>query len=373
MLTRAAVLHAPGLDGITIDTVLLDKPRGHEVLVRVCASGLCHSDLHVIDGVLPVSGPRILGHEMAGVVVEVGDLVTGLVPGDRVVACLAMGCGEGARCIAGFASLCQRRAELWGRPAGEQPRASAEDGSPITAGSGIGGLAEHVLVDDRGLVAVPDAMPLVPAALLGCAVVTGTGAVFRSARVTAGSSVAVIGCGGVGMSIIQGARIARATTIVAVDRAPDKLTRAAAFGATHMVLSVPGDDSHISKVRALTGGVGIDYAFEAVGTARTVEDTLAMLAPRGVATIVGVFPGGVDVRVPARDMLTMETRLQGSYMGTSLFQRDIPELCELYRSGALLLDELVEPTLALADGRTGFGLLARGAALRPVVVFDASA
>lgn len=373
ILTRAAVLHRPGLDGVTVETVHVDAPRGHEVLVRVCASGLCHSDLHLVNGLLPITGPRILGHEISGVVLEIGSSVTSVAPGDRVVACLAMACGQCVRCAAGQANLCLHRADLWSRPATERPRVTGSDGSPVVAGSGIGGLAEHALVDERGLIAISPLMPIVPAALLGCAVVTGTGAVFRSAGVTAGRSVAVIGCGGVGMSIIQAARIAGASAIVAVDRSPQKLTRAVAFGATHTVHAAATGHSHRQQVRDVTRGQGVDYAFEAVGTAQTVEDAVAMLAPRGLATIVGVFPDGVEIKVPARAMLTMETRLQGSYMGSSIFQRDIPELCDLYQTGALLLDEMVEPVLDLAQVRHGFDLLTRGAALRPVVVFDAGA
>jgi S-(hydroxymethyl)glutathione dehydrogenase/alcohol dehydrogenase len=370
MLTQAAVLHRPGMDGITIDAVRLDEPRGHEVLVQVRAAGLCHSDLHVITGLLPAAGPRVLGHEMAGIVRATGELVTSMAPGDHVVACLAMACGRCARCDAGYGNLCLRRAELWARPAGQPPRVTAADGSPVVAGSGIGGLAQHALIDERGLCVIPAAMPLVPAALLSCAVLTGTGAAWRSAHVSAGSSVVVIGCGGVGMSIIQGARIARADKIIAVDREPAKLARAAAFGATHAVLATAAGESYVARVREITGG-GADYAFDAVGTSQCVEDALRMLGARGLATIVGVFPDGVDVHVPARDMLTRETRLQGSYLGSSQFRRDIPELCELYRSGTLLLDELVEPTLPLTEVRAGFDQLARGTALRPVVVMEA--
>jgi S-(hydroxymethyl)glutathione dehydrogenase / alcohol dehydrogenase len=368
MLTRAAVLNRTGLDGIDLTIVQLDSPRDHEVLVRVSASGLCHSDLHVINGTLAVTGARILGHEISGVVEEVGDRVTSVAPGDHVVACLAMACGECERCASDQPNLCSRRGELWSRPADETPRAASQDGSPVATGSGIGGLAERALVDERGLVAIPAWMPLTPAALLGCGVLAGTGAVFRSAGVAAGDSVAVIGCGGVGMSIIQAARIAGAARVIAVDRFADKLTYAKRFGATDAVLAVD-NGGHLGEIRDLSGG-GVNHAFEAVGTARTVEDALATLAPRGLATLVGVFAAGVDIRVPAREMLTKETRLQGSYMGSSVFRRDILELCRLYRSGDLLLDEMIEPRLALDEVRHGFGLLARGAALRPLVLFD---
>jgi S-(hydroxymethyl)glutathione dehydrogenase/alcohol dehydrogenase len=247
---------------------------------------------------------------------------------------------------------------------------TADNGAPLVAGSGIGGLAEYALIDERGLVTVPDAMPLVPAALLGCAVLTGTGAVFRSARVTPAASVAVIGCGGVGLSIIQAARISGAHPIVAVDRAPKKLEVAVALGATHTVLSVAGSGEHLEQIRSITHGLGVDFSFEAVGSAATAEDAVSILARRGTATIVGVFPAGIEIKVPARDMLTRETRLQGSYMGSSVFRRDIPQLCQMYLAGTLHLDQMIDPQIKLDDVRHGFELLAAGAAVRPVVVLD---
>ena len=367
---RAAVLNRTGLDGIDIDVVSLDDPHDREVLVRVVASGLCHSDLHVIDGTLPSSGARVLGHEMSGIVEQVGNLVSTVAPGDRVVACLAMACGGCAACLAGQPNLCVRRAELWARPSGRRGRVTAGDGAPLVAGSGIGGLAEYTLIDERGLVTVPDAMPLVPAALLGCAVLTGTGAVFRSARVTPAASVAVIGCGGVGLSIIQAARISGAHPIVAVDRAPQKLEVAVALGATHTVLSVVGSGEHLEQIRSITRGLGVDFSFEAVGSATTAQDAVSILARRGTAIIVGVFPAGIEIKVPARDMLTRETRLQGSYMGSSVFRRDIPQLCQMYLAGTLHLDRMIDPQIKLDDVRHGFELLAAGAAVRPVVVLD---
>jgi S-(hydroxymethyl)glutathione dehydrogenase / alcohol dehydrogenase len=366
---QAAVLREPSLEALRIESVMLDGPREREVLMQVRASGICHSDYHFMTGTLPLPRARILGHEVSGTVVDIGERVSAVKAGDRVVACLAMGCGHCRECTAGWPNLCSQRARLTARPVSQRGRIVGADGNSIEAGSGIGGLAEHALVDERGLVAIPEWMPFIPAALLGCGVLTGTGAVFRSARVRAGSTVTVIGCGGVGLSIVQAARISGATTIVAVDRSVDRLAAAEVLGATATVQAT-GDPAAVrALVRDATAGLGADYAFEAVGNPATVRDAFMSLGPKGVATIVGVFPEGVDIAVSARFAVSGERRLQGSYMGSSLFRRDILELCELYRMGQLRLDEMVDPVLELADASRGFSLLAQAEGLRPVVTF----
>lgn len=370
MRTRAAVLTAPGLENLCLTELTLDDPQPNEVLVRVAAAGLCHSDLHFIDGTLPLASPRILGHEVSGIVTKVGSQVTSVRPGEHVVACFTMPCGSCRTCVDGHGNLCDRRSKQWRREAGAPPRNTDRAGNEVEAGSGIGGIAEHVLVHESGLVAIDEAMPLVPAALLGCAIVTGTGAVFNTARVRPGESVVVIGCGGVGLSIIQGARISGAGRVVAVDRNVDKLTIARRFGATDVIN--PDDHSdYVEVVRGQCGGGGVDHAFEAIGNSRCCAEAVRMLAPRGTATIVGIFPDGVDIAVPARLMLTRELRIQGSYMGSTSFRRDIPMLVDLYLSGRLLLDEMVDPRLTLDEVRDGFDRMMKGNVVRPVIDFAA--
>ena len=371
MLMQAAVLRHPSAAGLLIESVTLDNPREREVLVQVQASGICHSDYHYLTGTLPLPSARILGHEVSGTVIEVGDKVSAFAPGDRVVACLAMACGSCPECAVGWPNLCSRRIELTQRPQSEPPRIIGTDGSPITAGSGIGGFAPYALIDERGLVAIPDWMPFAPAALLGCGVLTGTGAVFRTARVRPGSSVAVIGCGGVGLSIIQAARISGASSIFAIDRSDGRLSAAMQLGATDTFLVGSDSTTVVEFIHGATEGRGVNYAFEAVGTAETVRDAFMSLGPKGVATIVGIFPEGAEITIPARHIVSGERRLQGSYMGSSLLRRDILELCQLYKTGQLRLDEMIDPILALEEVSQGFSLMSRAEGLRPMIGFGA--
>ena len=290
---KAAVLRRPG-GAIEICTVSIDKPRKDEVLVRVVASGLCHSDYHFMSGDLPFGGPRVLGHEVAGVVEAVGDDVGRLCVGDHVVACASLFCGGCDQCVSGSTQRCQDRPR---RDAAARPRLLLGDIALIQS-SEVGGFAEQVLVHQNSLVAISRDMPLDRAALLGCSVVTGLGSVFNSAQVRAGQSVAVIGCGGVGLNVIQGARIAGASRIVAVDLSPTKLELARTLGATDTI--VGGPDA-VDAVREATGGV--DHAIEVIGRPDTIAQAIRMLRPGGLATVVGVAPGDARVPLPVQDML----------------------------------------------------------------------
>ncbi len=356
----AAVLNsAPG--DLELQTLTLDGPGPDEVLVKVHHAGLCHSDLHEIDGTFETSPPILLGHEAAGVVEEVGANVRGLSVGDHVVSCLSVFCGHCRYCTNGQLTLCVNRNSLsHDRP---RPRLVNSRGEAVRPTAGIGAFAEAMVVHQNALARVPSSMPLGTASILGCAITTGLGAVFRSARVTPGSAVAVVGVGGVGMAAIQGARIAGASTIVAVDVVPDKLDEAKRFGATHLVDA--RSDNPAEAVRDLTAG-GADFAFEAVGRASTVEQAFAMLCPGGVATVIGMVPDSTPINIRGSELFMQEKRLQGSFIGSNQFKADIPRYVDLYSQGRLHLDEMISARVPLAAINEGFRLLAQGNVTRVI-------
>jgi len=358
---KAAVLeqfNAP----LVIRDVDIAKPAAHEVLVRTAAVGLCHSDLHYIEGLRAVPLPMVLGHEVSGVVEAVGAHVSGLKPGDHVVGCLSVFCGTCPACVSGRQVLCANP-DVKQAP-GAAKRLSMH-GQPVTQNFNLSGFAEYMLVHPNALVKVRDDMPLDRAALLGCAVITGTGAVFRSARVEPGATVAVVGCGGVGLSAINGAAIAGAARIIAIDLLADKLELARTFGATDVIDSSRTDP--VAAVRELTGG-GVEYAFECIGNKTASEQCWAMLRPGGTVTVIGLFRPGVKVELPGSDFIT-EKRLQGSLMGSNRLTQDIPRLVELYMQGKLKLDELISQRIALDDINAGFEAMKAGHVARSVIVF----
>jgi len=361
---RAAVLH-DGSDQLAIEEITHSQLAAREVLIRTAACGLCHSDLHIIDGLLTRPRPLVLGHEAAGIVAEVGSAVTSLHVGDHVVTCLVQGCGACVRCAAGQPTLC---ADLPAtkRPEGGGSRLEALDGTPIGGFTNVGGLTELMVLDERGVIKIDDDVPLDLASILGCAVVTGLGAVFNVAHVQPGDSVAVIGCGGVGLNVIQGARIAGATTIIAVDLSESKLAAALSLGATHVVNA--GTSDAISEVRAIADGLGVDHAFEVIGRPATVEQALAMAANGRNAYVVGVMPDEALISVRA-EYTKRGKSLRGVYMGNTQPHVDIPHYVELWRSGQLDLDGMVTRRLPLDDVNDGFRALADGEVNRAVVVF----
>ena len=356
----AAVLNsAPGQ--LELEELVIDDPEPQEVLVRVEYAGLCHSDLHEIDGTFATTPPIVLGHELVGEVVEVGAAVTDIVPGDRVVSCLSVFCGSCAYCLVGRQTLCVDRSRLLDeRP---RPRLTNARGEAVRPTAGIGGFAEMALVHQHGLVKVPDDVRAATASILGCAVTTGMGAVRHSARVGAGQSVAVVGLGGVGFAAVQAARLAGATHVIGVDVVPEKLEQARAFGATAVVNA--RDVDPVAAVVELTGG-GVDHAFEAVGSGRTASQAFAMLRPGGTATVMGMSPDGQQIDIRGADLFLQEKRLQGSFMGSNHFKLDIPLYAELNRVGALRLDDLVTAEYDLATLDEGFKALASGREIRVV-------
>jgi S-(hydroxymethyl)glutathione dehydrogenase/alcohol dehydrogenase len=362
MHMRAAVLHeCPGQLDVTEVAVAALGPR--EVLVRTVAAGLCHSDLHCMQGLLPVPVPNVLGHESAGVVAAVGSEVRSVAPGDHVVACTSAACGSCEWCTVGRPHLCTAPP----RRAPELGPALEEHGRAVAQFAGIGGFAEEMLLPEQAVVRVSRDVPLDRAALVGCAVTTGLGAVFNTAEVRPGATVAVVGCGGIGLNIVQGAVIAGASRVIAVDVAQDKLDLACAFGATDAVDASAVDP--VNAVRELTSG-GVDHAFEALGRKVTAEQAFAMLRNRGLATIVGVLPAGTTIELPAMTLFG-ERRLQGCLMGSNRFHVDIPYYLDLYLQGRLKLDELISQRIALDEINDGYAELAAGDRLaRSVITFE---
>jgi len=365
MEMKAAIFRKPH-EPLTIESVEIDKPSGREVLVRTAATGVCHSDLHVVDGQgrWPLDRPIVLGHEGAGVVEAVGADVTTLRPGDHVVACLSGFCGSCAQCLAGHPNLCV--GGLVTRPDAAPPRLS-QQGEPLRQFIGISSYAERMLLHENSVVKIDPALPLDRAALVGCGVLTGVGAALRTSGLQAGQTVAVFGCGGVGLAIVQGARIGGARQIIGVDVFDGKLEMAKRVGATHVVNSA--NDDPVKAVRALTGGAGVDHAFEAVGNARLVRQAIESLAIRGTATIVGVLPPDATIEFPWM-AIRPECRVQTSRMGSNRFRLDIPLYLEFYRQGRLLLDEMVTRRGRLEDINEAFRAMKAGEVARTVLTFN---
>lgn len=359
---KAAVLHAPRTP-MTIENVDIEKPGRHEVLVRTMAAGLCHSDLHFIDGVYPAPLPLILGHEAAGVVEAVGEDVTYLKPGDHVISCLSVFCGECEMCLGGRMTLCQGSSVKLAPGVAKRLKLN---GQHVNQFFNLSAFAEMMLVHEHALVKVREDMPLDLACLIGCGVVTGYGAVTRTASIEPGSTVAVFGCGGIGLSTINAAQLAGAAKVIAVDRDPNKKGFAELFGATHFVDASQGDT--VEQIKQITGG-GVHYSFECVGLKTTAEQSFAALRDRGVSTLIGMIPPGVKLELPGFDFLR-ERRIQGSMMGSNQFRTDMPRLIDFYMQGRLRLKEMVSNTIRLENINEGFQSLRQGGVARNIVVFD---
>lgn len=365
MEIQAAVfrkVHEP----LTIETIEIDAPRGREVLVRTAATGVCHSDLHVVDGVgrFPLDRPIVLGHEGSGVVEAVGAEVTAVKPGDHIVACLSGFCGACPQCLSGHPNLCT--GGLVARPESDAPRLS-QQGRPLRQFINISSYAEKMLLHENSLVRIDPEIPLDYAALVGCGVLTGVGAALRSAGLEPGQSVAVFGCGGVGLSIVQGARIGGARQIIAVDQFGTKRQMAMRVGATHFINSAEEDP--VKAVRDLTGGLGVDHAFEAVGLSKLVRQAIESLAIRGTATIVGVLPPDAMIEFPWM-AIRPECKVQTSRMGSNRFRTDIPLYLDFFKQGRLDLDAMVTKRGRLSDINEAFRAMKAGEVARTVLMFD---
>jgi S-(hydroxymethyl)glutathione dehydrogenase/alcohol dehydrogenase len=362
---RAAVLNsAPGR--LEIEDVEIGEPGPREVLVRTAAAGVCHSDLHMMEAKYPYALPVVLGHESAGVVEAVGSMVRHVQPGDHVITCLSAFCGHCSQCTDGHLTLCENKATELVRGADEPSRLTRAGGEPVNQFLHLSSFAEQMLVHEQALVKIDPDMPLDRAALIGCGVTTGLGAVFRTAKVAPGESVAVIGCGGIGLAAIQGARIAGANKIIAIDTAPSKLELAQNFGATHVVDA--GREDPVDAVLEITAG-GVHHSFEAVGLKQTAEQAFQMVRNGGQATVIGMIPVGTMVEVHGADLL-MEKTLTGSNMGSNQFRTDMPRFIDMYLDGRLLLDEMVSRRVALEAVNEAFDEMQAGNVARSVIVFD---
>ena len=365
--SRAAVMYDFNTP-LSVETVRLKSPGPEQIVVRIIASGICHTDLSVWRGRLPYPPPVVLGHEGAGIVEEVGGAVTQLRPGDHVILSSIPHCGRCAYCRAGHAHLCE--AGIESAMAGTQI-AFEKDGTDIGHFCGLGSFATHTICDASAAIKIDDDIPLHRACLIGCGVITGVGAALNTARVQPGETVAVFGCGGVGVNVIQGAAIAGAARIIAVDVVAQKLEWARTFGATDVVdvRGLDGDNAS-EAVRALTGGFGVDVAFEAIGVPDVIRQAFLSTRRGGKAVVVGVAPFGVEVALPACLLSLEERSLVGSLYGSALMSRDVPRLLALYRRGKLKLDELVSRELRLDEVNAGLEALEGGGVLRSVIRFD---
>jgi S-(hydroxymethyl)glutathione dehydrogenase/alcohol dehydrogenase len=365
---RACVLREPG-QPVTVEPVTLEPPRTGEVLVRIAAAGVCHSDVHLADGRLgPGRWPMVLGHEGAGVVEAVGEGVSGLAPGDHVVFCLVPSCGLCPACRSGRRTLCEPvgRNSVAGTLLDGSSRLRGADGAVLQHGLTVACFAEYAVVAAAGAIPVSDDVPLWQAALLGCGVVTGFGAVTHAARVRIGERVCVIGCGGVGLQVIAAARLAGAATIVAVDRREEKLAHAIRRGATHAVNASEPDA--VAQIHAITSG-GVDHSFEVVGTGATIRLAWDAIRPGGTAVVVGLTPAGIEVSLPAIEFLS-EKSIVGSYYGSADPAETFPGLVELVRSGRLELADMVSHLIDLDGIEEAFDRLRRGEGDRSVVIID---
>jgi len=359
---KAAILHKVG-EPLTIEDVQISKPGPREVLVKTAATGVCHSDLHFVKGLYPIPMPVVLGHESAGVVEQVGSQVSYVKPGDHVITCLSVFCGHCEHCLSGNMARCNSPETMRGK--NESSRLSYND-QPMFQFANLSSFAEQLLIHEHALVKIQDDMPLDRAALIGCAVITGVGSVFHTAQVEPGSTVAVIGCGGVGLSCINGADIAGAGRIIAIDSAESKLGMAREFGATEVINASERDP--VEAVRELTGR-GVHYSFEAIGLKETAEQAFRMLTTGGTATIIGMIPVGVKIELSGSSFL-QEKRIQGSSMGSNRFRIDMPRLIDFYMAGRLHLDEMISKRIKLEQINDAFTDMEAATTARSVIVFD---
>lgn len=373
--TRAAVLRSTGAARpyadsrpLGIETVTLDDPGPGEVRVAIRAAGLCHSDLSVINGDRPRPLPMALGHEAAGVVEALGDGVTDLSVGDHVVMVFMPSCGHCDPCAGGRPALCEPGAAANGK--GELltgRRALHADGEPLNHHLGCSAFAEHAVVSRRSLVRIDPDLSFAEAALFGCAVLTGVGAVVNTAGLKAGQSAVIVGLGGVGLAAVLGALASGASPVVAVDVNEDKLTLARSLGPVQTVDAAAPDA--VDQVRALTHG-GADFAFEMAGAVRALEAAWKMTRRGGTTVTAGLPPPDAALPVNVVSLVGEERTLKGSYIGTCVPSRDIPRYVALYRQGRLPVDRLMSGTLRLDDINAAFDRLADGQAVRQVVLFD---
>src|SRR3954469_17414684 len=350
---------------VTVEEINIDPPKRGEAMVRLAACGVCHSDLSAITGTIALPLPLVLGHEGAGVVEEVGEGVTELAKGDHVIFSFIYMCGKCRFCISGRPVLCLEQGRALTTPLEGSPRAHDGKGAPLNIFSGCGAMAEYATVSVENLIKVDPKIPFEVAALVGCGVTTGVGAVFNTAKVAPGSSVAVFGCGGVGLSVIQGARIAGAERIIAIDTLEAKLAMAKQFGATDVLLA---KDDPTKALKKLTGG-GPDYAFECVGSGELAATAYKAIRRGGLAVVVGVAKPSDSTSIRTMTLPFEEKTITGSYFGSCVPRVDFPRMLALYLKGELKLEELITRRYSIAEAPQAFADLQAGKNARGVIVF----
>ena len=363
---KAAVLREVGKP-LQIEDVQIGKPGPHEVLIRTKAAGVCHSDLHFVEGSYPHPLPAVLGHESAGVVEQVGSEVRTVKVGDHVITCLNPFCGHCEHCLTGHMNLCISPETK--RSKKDEPRLFREDGGERGAMNqflNLSSFAEYMLVHEHACTAIRKDMPFDVAALIGCSVTTGVGAVIHTSNVRPGETVAVIGCGGVGLAAVNGAAIAGAGRIIAIDRVGSKLNLAKEFGATDVIDASEGDV--VKQVQEMTGG-GVHHSFEAIGLKVTAEQAFRMLRRGGTANIIGMIPVGTMIELHGPDFLG-EKKIQGSNMGSNKFRIDMPKYVDMYLNGKLNLDDMISARLPLTEINSAFESMKTGEIARDVIIFD---
>ncbi len=363
---KAAVLHQIG-GPFSVEEVELLPPEPGEVRVRLAAAGICHSDWHFVTGDLPRDMPLVLGHEGAGIVEEVGDGVTSVQPGQRVILNWAPSCGACFYCDRSRPIHCET---FWPWRNGTMPDGSTRlrlNGETVRQFSTHSTFAEQAIAPAEAVVPIADDIPFDVAALVGCAVTTGVGAAVNTVTIRPGESVAVFGCGGVGLNILQGARLSAAHPIIAVDTDPAKLEIAGQFGATHAV--APGKEGR-AQIRDLTDGRGVEYAFEAVGLPAVQEEAFKVIRRGGALVVVGVAPAGSKTTYSGLDLHASEKRILGSLFGSTDPRREFPRLLNLYRDGQLMLDELISKRDRLDQINEAYADLLKGGVKRGVIVYD---
>lgn len=364
-LCKAAVFRDPGKP-ISVEQITVAAPRRTEVTIKVAACGVCHTDLSAMNGTLPIPPPLVLGHELSGVVVEVGEGVTDLAVGDHVVGSFTANCGKCDFCCVGRPQLCTEGAKTTVTARDGTYVLNDGEGNPLGRFIGLGGMAEYATIDRETAIKIDPSIPLEVAALVGCAVTTGVGAVINTAKVEPGSTVAIFGAGGVGIAAVQGAVLSGALKIIVVDMSDERLNTAQKFGATH-VINARNEDP-VSKIQELTNG-GANYAFECIGLPATVEQAFLCVGRGGKAVVVGVTKFTDTITIPSVVFSLEERTLTGSLYGSARVQVDFPRLLGLYQRGLLRLDEMITSRYSIDDVNRAFTDLIATKNTRGIIVF----
>ena len=362
LLIKAAVCREFGAP-LSLEELQLLPPRENEVRIKLSACAICHSDIIYLDGGWGGTPPIVFGHEAAGIVAEVGANVRNVKVGDHVLATLLRSCGQCHSCARGMSYQCLGEFEI-----DINPHLRDAKGAKVFAGLRTGAFAEQVVINSSQAISIPKDIKFDAASLLSCSVITGAGAVINTARVQAGDSVAIVGCGGVGLNCVQGGALSGANPVCAVDLIDKKLSDAESFGATH-IINFAKEDAKKNALE-LTEGRGFDYVFMAAGTSKAIEFALNLTARGGALVLVGMPADGDYPQLDAAEIANRSKRILGSKMGSARLQRDIPKLIRLYQEGRLKLDELIANRYSLAQINQAIADARRGESLRNVVVFD---